>query len=232
MELREGEVVMCTVNKIEGTTIFLDIEDRGKGTMVMSEVAAGRIRNLREYVVPNKKIVCKVLNISNGYVELTLRRVTGKERDEVQDRFKKSLTFQTLIKKSAKEPGKVIEKIKAKYSLWEFFDIVKKDKKQLAEFFNKEESDKLSDLVAEKEETEKVAKQEIVIKSQADLGIQEIKELLDVKGTDIRYLGSSRFSVAVKAKDFKEANAELTKILVEMGNKAKIKKVFFEVREK
>ena len=87
MELREDDVVMCTVKEIEGTTVFLEIEGNGTGTMVMSEVAAGRIRNLREYVFPKKKVVCKVFKIANGgHIELSLRRVTGKEREEAQER--------------------------------------------------------------------------------------------------------------------------------------------------
>ncbi len=76
MELTEGSLVLCTVKKIEKTNIFLDIDGYGEGSMVLSEVAAGRIRNLREYVFPNKKIVCKILNIDKGHIELSLRRVT------------------------------------------------------------------------------------------------------------------------------------------------------------
>ena len=63
MELKEDEIVMCTVKSIEGTTVFLEIESNGTGSMAMSEVAAGRIRNLREYVFPKKKVVCKILKI-------------------------------------------------------------------------------------------------------------------------------------------------------------------------
>src|SRR3990167_650200 len=98
MELREDDVVMCTVKEIEGTTVFLEIEGNGAGSMVMSEVAAGRIRNLREYVFPNKKVVCKVLKIAaDKHIELSLRRVTGKEREEAQEKYKKEKTFMSLI---------------------------------------------------------------------------------------------------------------------------------------
>ena len=55
MELREDQVVMCTVKSIEGTTVFLEIEGNGTGSMAMSEVAAGRIRNLRELLAKKEK---------------------------------------------------------------------------------------------------------------------------------------------------------------------------------
>jgi len=57
MEFEEGDVVLCTVEKIEGTVVFVNIDGTNKqGTIITSEVAPGRIRNIREYVVPKKKI--------------------------------------------------------------------------------------------------------------------------------------------------------------------------------
>ncbi|MEN9625985.1 MAG: hypothetical protein RL557_313, partial [archaeon] len=62
-ELEEGQIVLCTVDKIIGTTVFVRIDNNGEGTLTFSEIAPGRIRNLREYVMPGKKIVCKILKI-------------------------------------------------------------------------------------------------------------------------------------------------------------------------
>ena len=66
MDLKENDLVMCSVKSIEGTTVFVEIEGNGQGNIAMSEVAAGRIRNLREHISINKKIVCKVLKMLNG----------------------------------------------------------------------------------------------------------------------------------------------------------------------
>ena len=55
--MEEGDVVLCTVTKIEGTSVFVNIEGDGEGSIIVSEIAPGRIRNLRDYVLPNKKIV-------------------------------------------------------------------------------------------------------------------------------------------------------------------------------
>jgi translation initiation factor 2 alpha subunit (eIF-2alpha) len=75
MELEEGTVVLCTVTKIVGTSVFVKLDDYNKeATIITSEIAPGRIRNLRDYVVPNKKIVCKILRIDNkGQIDLSLR---------------------------------------------------------------------------------------------------------------------------------------------------------------
>ena len=79
--------MLCTVKRVEGTTAFLEIENFPgvQATMIFSEVSPGRIRNIRDFVVPKKKIVCKVLRISDrGNIELSLRRVTQKEKKEVK----------------------------------------------------------------------------------------------------------------------------------------------------
>lgn len=230
MELREGDVVLCTVSKIEGTSVFVNIEDNGSGSLVMSEVAAGRIRNLREYVSPNKKIVCKVLRVVDGDIQLSLRRVTGKERDEVLDRFKKEKNFISLLRNGVKDYEKVIVKIKEKYKLWEFFDEVKGNPEILKNFIKKEEAETLAKIIVEKEKSEKEAKQTVIIRSQGESGLLDIREVLDIKDSDIKYLGSSKFSVCAKGPDFKEANLKVQQIIKKIENKAKEKKIYFEVK--
>ena len=81
-KIEEGDLVLCTVKRIVGTTVFVNIEENEKeATIITSEIAPGRIRNLRDYVVPGKKIICKILNIDKtGNVHLSLRRVTEKEK--------------------------------------------------------------------------------------------------------------------------------------------------------
>ena len=89
MNIEEGDIVLCTVDRIVGTNVFVKIDERGKeheGCIVLSEVAPGRIRNLRDYVFPHKKIVCKVLRISGDRIDLSLRRVTQKEQKALKER--------------------------------------------------------------------------------------------------------------------------------------------------
>ena len=198
----------------------------------MSEVAAGRIRNLREYVYPNKKIVCKILKILPGNIQLSLRRVTAKEREEIEERYKKEKTFGAMIKTVLKNSEELIKKIKEKYELWDFFDKVKEKPDLLSSFLKKDDAEKLAKVISEKKEKEKEVKKTIILKSLAESGIDEIKKVLDVKNVTIKYLGSSQFSVAASAKDFKDANNKVNKALEEIQNYAKEKKAVFEIKEK
>ena len=143
MALIEGQLVLCTVKVIDKANIFFDIEEQGEGSMVLSEVAAGRIRNLREYVFPGKKIVCKVLNVSNGHVELSLRRVTAKERQEVLERYKKERSFVSMLKTIASNPEEIVKKIKKEHDLVSFLEEAKDNTEILKKYFSKEQIEKL-----------------------------------------------------------------------------------------
>jgi len=111
MKLKEDDIVLCKVKKIEKTSVFLDIEDNGEGSMMMSEVAAGRIRNLRNYVSLNKQVVCKVLKISGDHIELSLRRVTSREKEEVLERYRDGRALSAMLKSIGEDAEKVIGKI-------------------------------------------------------------------------------------------------------------------------
>ncbi|MEK6843794.1 MAG: hypothetical protein AABX83_00020 [Nanoarchaeota archaeon] len=232
MELKEGELVLCTVKKIDKTTIFLDIEDYGEGGMVLSEVAAGRIRNLRDYVSINKKIVCKVLKIENNHIELSLRRVTGKEKELVLDKHKREKSLIKMLETIIKNPAQIIKEIKEEYSLVNFFEEALNSPELLKKFFSKEEIEKLTKILTEKTDKEKTVKKLFKLSSSSNYGLIEIKEILNIPEVEINYLGSSKFSISAKAKDFKEANKKLTLALEQIQHKAKQKNAQFEIIEK
>ncbi len=230
-KLEEDDIVLCTVKRIEGTTVFLDIAEDGEGAMVFSEVAAGRIRNIREFVSPGRKIVCKILRIKEGHPELSLRRVTAKERDEVLEASKKEQILQNMMKPFLKEKTlSVLQKIKQKYELSDFLDQARDDPKIIEPFISKSEAESLIKVFSEKREKEKEVKSIIIIKSNAENGIEKIKSVLVANKADISYLGSSKFSVSVKANDFKKANSILNEVLEEIKSKAKLNKVIFEIK--
>ncbi len=231
MAVKEDDVVLCTVKSIEGTTVFLELEDGEQASMVMSEVAAGRIRNLREYVSPNKKIVCKVLKILNGHAQLSLRRVTGKEREEMQKKYKKEKTFQSLLKTIIPNYEPILSKIKETYEIGDFFDLAREQPGLLAKYLPPKEAEQFANLLKEKKEKEKEVKSIIVIKTSAPKGIEDLRYVLDEKDVIIRYLGSSRFLIRTLGKDFKEANGKLQEALEQIEKKAKEKKVSLEITE-
>jgi translation initiation factor 2 alpha subunit (eIF-2alpha) len=231
MNLREDDLVLCTVKRIEKTIVFLEIDGDGQGSMALSEVSPGRIRNIREFVSINKKVVCKILRIKDDQIELSLRRVSAKERDLVLDKYKKEKTIRAMLEQALKEKtDSVLDKIKEHYDLAEFLDLTRENPKIIEKFVSKSEAEALSKIFIEKKEKEKEIKKKILVRTQEPSGLESIKTVLSTKDADIRYLGSSAFSVNVKGKDFKLANTKMEAILKEMKEKAKQLKVEFEVK--
>jgi translation initiation factor 2 alpha subunit (eIF-2alpha) len=232
MQLKIADIVLCTVKSIEGTSVFLDIDNYGTGSMIMSEVAAGRIRNIREYVIPNKKVVCKVLSIDKDNIQLSLRRVTGKEREQALENYKKERNLISIFKTFLKNPEEKIKEIKEESNILDFIEEARKNKKTLEKFFTKSEVEKLIPLLEEKETKEKEVKKIFSLKSLSSNGIDKIKSILiqESKKAEIKYLGSSQFSIKVKGIDFKEANNSINAILDKININSKSKKIIFEAK--
>lgn len=228
MELMEDEIVLCKVKKIEGTAVFLEIEGAEReGHMVLSEVAAGRIRNIRQYVSPGRLIVCKVLRINPDHIELSLRRVTSKEREIALDIYKKEKAFRSVLKFVGEDADKIIGKIKEDYSLGDFFSEIHEDESLLEKYMGKDAAVRVLEVLSEKGTSEKNVVQRIKLSSEMDEGVEDIKFVLDVEA-DVHYLGGSRFSISVLGSDFKEANLKMQNVLALIEKRAKEKRAILE----
>lgn len=218
-ELEEGQIVLCTVTKIVGTTVFVKIDDYNKeGTIMTSEVAPGRIRNLRDYVIPQKKIVCKILRMGKGHIDLSLRRVTTKEKKEIKEAYKREKSLAATLKTILKNPKETIEKIKEKSSLAEFFEKAKENPTLLEKLMNKEEATKFLKILKEKKEKEISVKKKFSLSSQAEDGIKKIKKILPEEAT---YIAAGKFAITIKDKNYKDANTKINQILEDIEKKAK-----------
>mgnify|MGYP003395573470 CR=1 FL=1 len=181
-----------------------------------------------------KKIVCKVLKVYPDHAELSLRRVTAKEREEIQERYKKNKTFSSILKAISPESEKIISKIKEEYELWDFFDNIKENPSLLEKFFKKSEVESITKLLAEKRDKEKTVKKTFTIKSYSETGLSDIKNILSLKEkkVSLNYLGSSKFSISASAKEFKDAEHLVFSAIKQIEQKAKEKKAIFELKEK
>ena len=165
MNYNIDDVLLCKVKKIEGTSVFLETENGFPGSMILSEVAAGRIRNLRQYVSLNRTVVCKILEVKGDHLELSLRRVTAKERQYVLENNKRERAFASMLKVVGEEPEKIIERIKNEKDIGEFLDEAKEDIKILEKYLGKEKALKLFKVLGEKEERERKVDKQFVLRS-------------------------------------------------------------------
>jgi len=217
---KEDEVVLCTVKEIKKPQVFLIIDKYNvEGVMQFSEVAPGRIRNIKEYVTPNKKVVCKVLRVLGyGHIDLSLRRVTEKERRMVMEEYRREKDSENLLKAILKEKfEKIKQKILEKYeSLYDFLKEFKKNKEIAKEFGIEEQLIKEIEEEIEKRFKEKEIRKKflIEIKSIAPDGIEKIKKVLKDIALEakINYISAPKYEIIVEEKDVKLLNKKIKKI--------------------
>jgi translation initiation factor 2 alpha subunit (eIF-2alpha) len=223
MDLENGDVVMCTVERIVGTTVFVEIEGGGQGSIILSEVAAGRIRNLRDYVVPKKKIVCKVIRISaSGNIDLSLRRVTLKEKKEVLERMSQEKSYASVIKGIIKDGAdEIIEKIQKQDSLYDFLESSKENSLALEKIAGKENAKKILDILSSQKKKKAILKKEFRLVFFETNGIEIIKELLGKIDAEVKYLSAGKYSVKIESDNLKTADNQFKEIISDIESKAK-----------
>ena len=103
----ENSIVLCTVKKILFHSIFVDLDEyqNQDGMIHISEIAPGRIRNIRDYVAEEKKLVCLVLrvDIEKKQVDLSLRRVPMSLRNRKNEEYKQEAKSEKLLEYIGKE---------------------------------------------------------------------------------------------------------------------------------
>jgi len=220
----EDEIVMCTVSKIHFHSVFVNLDEYGRtGLIHISEVSPGRIRNIRDFVVEGKKVICKVLRINEekGHIDLSLRRVTeGQKRNKVNEikQEQKAEKIIEFVAKNLKEgttklyneiSGKVLEKYP---SIYPAFEGVVKNEGLLKELGIPDKIAKpLTEAIKQRiKEAEVQIGGELSLTSYASDGIEIIKEALkkasDVdKNVNILYEGGGKYKIMVKAPDYKKA---------------------------
>lgn len=235
-QLQEGDIVLCTVEKIAGTMVFVKIDETGEeGSIVFSEVAPGRIRNIRNYVVPKKKIVCKVLRIRGDQIHLSLRRVSKKEEKEAKEQYKQERSYKNmLISLLGEEKAKqAIEEIKKQSNLPEFIQETKENPEKLGKLIGKENTSKILEKIEKQKKKQTTLKKEFILKSENSDGITQIKEILgNIKDAEVKYISSGRFSIKTSAEEIKNADKRLKEILENIEKQAKKKNMEFAIKEK
>ncbi|HPD81512.1 MAG TPA: hypothetical protein PK357_00230 [Candidatus Pacearchaeota archaeon] len=235
MALEEGEIVLCTVEKIVGTVVFVVIDNEEKrGSIILSEIAPGRIRNLREYVIPKKRIVCKVLRTSGETISLSLRRVTQKEKKEVLEIHNQEKSYNSILKSILKEKtDKVLEEILKKERLSTFLQEAKENPKELENLVGKEDSKKILNILKEQKKKKTIIKKIILLRTTEPRGVELIKEILKKpENIEIKYLAAGKYSLKIESEDAKKGDQELKNFIEKIEQKTKELGAYFELKEK
>ncbi|OIO41454.1 hypothetical protein CO154_00095 [Candidatus Pacearchaeota archaeon CG_4_9_14_3_um_filter_31_7] len=218
----EEEAVLCTIKNIIGTSVFCNIDSYNlEGVINFSEVAPGRIRNIRDYVIPNKKIVCLVLRINkdSGHIDLSLRRVNSKTKKRVLEesqRENNAIAILKILVKDELKLNQIVEEIRGDYKFLSIFlQKLIEDKKIGSKYnFSNEELKNLIRLVKERIKIKKYKlKLKVSLKSNDSDGINRIvnsiKETKKKYDILVVYESAPKYFLVKETKDVKKGSKEL-----------------------
>jgi len=240
-----GEIVICTVKRVLPDSVFVELDEYGGEAMIhISEVAPGRIRNIRDFVKESKKVICKVLNINKekGYVDLSLRRVNQSQKIGKNTEYKQEQKAEKILQDLAKKLNldlktvyeKVGNKIIEKYGTLTFcFNEIVNDKTDLKDLkIDLEIGKTLIKLVKEKikpPSVEIIAK--LNLESDSGNGIELIKKALsfDKDKIETSYISAPIYRLKITASDYKKAESLLKNFQEQITDFAKKNKLKFEL---
>lgn len=253
----EDDIVVCTVKKILHNSIFVYLDEylNKEGMLYISEVAPGRIRNIRDYVKPDKKIVCKVLRVDprSGHIDLSLRRVSLMARQKKLDEYKQELKAEKLLLSISKQK-KILQKDiyqKLAKPLMDnfgsltnaFLDVFKNGEKTLLSLkIPKPIAASIVKAVKEKIKLPEVKIDAVLklINYEAD-GINRIKEVIKKtlalaesknQKIEFRYISAPNYNMHIKAKDYKEAERILQETIAGISSQAQKTNTLIEWQKK
>jgi len=128
-----GDLVIATIETVTDYGAYAKLDEFDKrGLLHVSEISSSWIRNIRDFVREGQKVVLKVLRVNHdkGHIDLSLRRVTKRERIEKVMMWKKERKAEALMRGVAEKIGlpadEVYEQagalIEEKYDLYEAFE--------------------------------------------------------------------------------------------------------------
>jgi translation initiation factor 2 subunit 1 len=128
-----GDLVIATIQNVTDYGAYAKLDEYDKqGLLHVSEISSSWIRNIRDFVREGQKAVLKVLrvDVEKRHIDLSLRRVTKREKIEKMMAWKKERKAEGLLRsvadKTGLSPEQVYEKagaaIEEEYSLYEGFE--------------------------------------------------------------------------------------------------------------
>jgi len=221
------ELVFCTVTSVQSHSVFVRLEEYGSSGMIhISEVSPGRIRNIRDFVIENKTVVCKVIgiNMERGHIDLSLRRVNEGQRrakiNSIKQEQKAEKIVELVAKQLSMQPQQLYEQVYQGVSdrfgsVFEAFLALSKGELAVSGLgLPKEAAEPLADAVMQRIKPPVVeVKGKLSVRSYEPDGVSAVRAALKeaVKaGADVSYLGAGTYLLKVSAENYKSAEAILS----------------------
>lgn len=230
-----GDLVLATVESVIDYGAYVNLDEFGKrGLLHISEVSSSWIRNIRDFVREGQKVVLKVLrvDVEKGHIDLSLRRVTKRERIEKIMSWKRERKAEALLRNVADKTGLSFEEVYEKagaimekeYGLYESFEKVLRDGMEI--LTKKGVPEELAKVIAEVAK-ERIRVSMVKVKGIVELrcmksnGVKVIKEAFSsarkserTRGVKLRFyvVAAPKYCIEVLAENYKLAEEVLQKV--------------------
>jgi len=220
----EGDLVVGTVHKVLGYGAFASLEEyEGKEAFIhISEVSSGWVKNIRDYVRENQKIVARVLRVNpkKGQVDVSLKRIREDQRTRKIQQWKIEQKAEKLLEISAKTIGKDINtayeevgyKIKEGFEdLYDAFETAAEEGKEalISHGIDDEWAKTITDVAKKNISPPEVQITGYIdLKSYAPDGVEVIKNALGAvenENVSVQCVGAPRYRLIVKSSDYPTA---------------------------
>ena len=104
-----GEYIIATALKLPEHGVYVTLDEYDKnGYIPIGEVASTWVKNIKDFVKEGQKLVLKVIRMdqSKGHIDLSLRKVTEREKKDKLIQYKKSKKAEKLLEGASKALNK------------------------------------------------------------------------------------------------------------------------------
>jgi len=228
-----GDLVIATIETVTDYGAYAKLDEFEKrGLLHVSEISSSWIRNIRDFVREGQKVTLKVLRVDHekGHIDLSLRRVTKRERIEKVMSWKKERKAEALLRGVAEKVGLSIDEvyqktapvIEQKFDLYEAFEkSAVEGPEALTELGVPENIAKAFSEVAQERIHVKMVKVRGVLEVRVvkPNGVKVIKDAFNkaksekIKDANVKFyvIAAPKYSVEVQAENYKRAEDVLQK---------------------
>ncbi len=246
----EGDLIVGTVHKVLGYGAFASLEEyEGKEAFIhISEVSSGWVKNIRDYVRENQKIVARVLRVNpkKGHVDVSMKRIREDQRTRKIQQWKIEQKAEKLLEIAAKTIEKDLDtayeeigyKIINEFGdLYEAFETAAEEGKEalISRGIDGEWAETLTDIAKKN-----ISPPEVHITGYIDLhsyapnGVEVVRKALGSVETDeisVQCVGAPRYRFIVTSSDYitaenllKEAAQKCIDIVLEDGGEGEFQR--------
>lgn len=220
----EGELIVGTVHKVLNYGAFANLEEyQGKEAFIhISEVSSGWVKNIRDYVRENQKIVARVLRVNpkKGHVDVSMKRIREDQRTKKIQAWKIEQKAEKFLELAAKKLDKDLDTAydEVGYLMMDCFGDVygafeacadRGEEVLLEEEFPQDWATAITEIAKKN-----ITPPEVQITGYVDIksfepnGVEIIREALKTAESDnikVQCVGAPRYRFIVKSSDYREA---------------------------